>query len=328
MKIIIPVAGMGIRLRPHTHTVPKVLMQVAGKPILGHILEKLEKIKFSEIILIVGYMKDKIKEYVNQNFNFNVSYIEQKERLGLGNAVWLAKRKACHEPVLIIYGDTIFEADIQEAINLYVDGCLGVKSVTDPRRFGIAEIENGFVKKLTEKPTHPTTNLAIVGVNFIRNSSLLFDCLDEIMIHKIKTKGEFQLTDAFQLMIEKGAKFKTFSVKKWLDCGTSETLLATNRELLSSIRYPVSKKKCKGLIIIPPVFIHPLSKIKNSIVGPYVSVAQGTKINNSIISNSIINPGAKIEKLLLNRSIIGANTIVRGNFKKLNVGDSSIVEVS
>ncbi|MDI6839465.1 MAG: sugar phosphate nucleotidyltransferase [bacterium] len=333
MKVIIPAAGVGQRLRPHTYSIPKSLLMVAGKPIIGHILEKLNGIEFDEIILIVGYMKDKIKRYVNQNYNFNIRYVEQKERLGLGHAIWLTKDIVKNEPALIVYGDTIFfKEDFKKAVDLSadrqdmgVDGCLGVRSVKDPTQFGIVEVEHGFIKHIIEKPTQPTTNLADVGVNFIRNTQLLFDCLKEIITNDVKTMGEFQLTDAFQLMVKRGAKLKPFRVKGWFDCGRLEGVLSTNRKLLKlecnkniKIKEPVSPSQC-GSVIIPPVFIHPLAKITHSIIGPYVSIDKGSTIKNSIILDSIVNFNARIENLLLRHSIIGPNTAILGRPKRLGI---------
>ena len=332
MKVIIPVAGIGERLRPHTYLIPKALLMVADKPILGHILEKIrdsipKELEFTGIVFIVSYMKDKIKEYVNKNYNFNTIWVEQKERLGLGHAVWLTQKIVNEEPAFIVYGDTIFMIDEQKIKGLLnmkaggatSDGCLGVDEVEDPTRFGTVELKNGFVKKLVEKPLHPTTNLAIVGINFIQNTQLLFSCLEEMIAKNIKTrgrtsrghtsKGEFQLTDAFQLMLGKGAKFKTFKVENWFDCGTPETLLNTNRKLLSRIQYSAPSIQDNDSSIKPPVFIHQSAKIRHSIIGPYVSISRGANIKNSIISDSIINQDAKVENLVLTHSIISANNV-------------------
>ena len=319
MKIIIPVAGIGTRLRPHTLLAPKVLLTVAGKPILGHILDTLKNIELSEVILIVSVFPEEIKKYVAKNYSFPAKYVMQKEQLGLGHAIWLTKKFVNSEPALIIYGDTIFSADLKKAINTKLDGCIGVKSVDDPRRFGIVETKNGVVKRLIEKPEHPTSNLAIVGVNYIKNTSLLFDCLEQLMSSKKTTKGEYQLTDAFQLMIDKKAKFTTFHIEGWYDCGTVSAMLDTNKVLLTHKLPNSITPKLRNSITHKPVYIHPTAKIENSIIGPYVSIDENVYIKNSTISNSLVYSDAIIENEILSDSIIGAKTRIEGTLKKSKV---------
>jgi len=318
MKVIIPVAGVGTRLRPHTHTVPKVLINVAGKPILGHILDSLVPF-VDELVLIIGYMSEKVKRYVDMNYNFKVTYAKQKERKGLGHAIYLAKSKIETDSFLIMLGDTVFEVDLNSVLkNKYTT--IGVKEVPDPKRFGIVETKNGRVVKLVEKPSNPKSNLAVAGIYYIKNSRLLFNCIEEIMNKDIRTKGEYQLTDALQLMIENGETIKTFQVDGWYDCGKPETLLLTNRHLLTKFS---KKASVKGSILVDPVYISPSATVKNSIIGPYVSIADGAKIKSSIIQDTIINENSQVMNALVFKSIIGSYAVVRGRFKKLNVGDSS-----
>ena len=323
MKVIIPAAGVGTRLRPHTHTMPKALVQVAGKPILGYILDELSVLDVEELIIIVGYMGDKIKNYVDTHYNFKTIYVVQKQRLGLGHAINLARDYVEGQPVLITLDDTIFEMDL---VTIVQDGYsyIGAKEVDDPRRFGIIELENGFIKRLIEKPENPPTNTAIVGVYYIQNSSLLFECLQNLIDGDIRTKNEYQLTDGLQMMLERGEKLKVASVSGWHDCGKPETLLATNRYLLQkqSPNYSLSNS-----IIIPPVFIADTAEIENSLIGPYVSIAGGSKVNQAIIKDSIINENATVENVLLTQSLIGENALVRGQHSRLNVGDSSQIEL-
>ena len=323
MKAIIPAAGVGTRLRPHTHTMPKALVQVAGKPILGYILDELSVLDVEELIIIVGYMGDKIKNYVDTHYNFKTIYVVQKQRLGLGHAINLARDYVEGQPVLITLDDTIFDMDL---VTIVQDdySYIGAKEVDDPRRFGIIELENGFIKRLIEKPENPPTNTAIVGVYYIQNSSLLFDCLQKLIDEDIRTKNEYQLTDGLQLMLERGEKLKVASVSGWHDCGKPETLLATNRYLLQkhSTNYSLPNS-----IIIPPVFIADTAEIENSLIGPFVSIASCSKVNQSIIKDSIINENAKVENVLLTQSLIGENALVTGQYSRLNVGDSSQIEL-
>lgn len=326
MKLILPIAGEGTRLRPHTHTIPKALIQVGSKPIIAHILDEIHSaIAIEEIIFIVGRLGEKVKNYIKEHYNIKATYIEQTERLGLGHAVFLAKDRFNRwDPTLIVYGDTIFNANLKEAIR-EVDGCIGVKEVEHPRRFGVAEVEKGVIKRLVEKPQNPASNLALVGVNYIKNTKLLFTSLEWMIKEGKKTKGEFQLTDAFQLMIEEGARLETFMVDEWYDCGKPETLLLTNRHVLEKNSY---YEEGKETIILPPVYIHPTARVRKSVIGPYVSISENASIVSSIIKDSIIGRNAYIEGLVLTSSIIGEHAVCKGTFKHLNVGDSSSVEVT
>ncbi len=325
MKVIIPVAGIGTRLRPHTYSVPKVLLHVAGKPILGHILDIVRQLKPDEVVLIIGFLGDQIVEYVKKNYRFKCKFIEQTELKGLGYAINMASSEMeDDEPVLIILGDTVFEADLLPVIRGGYDA-LGVKKVADPRRFGIVEMKGGFVKKLIEKPEVPTSNLAVVGVYYIKSTRMLKRSLNEIIAKKIITKSEFQLTDALQLMIDRGVKFKTFNIAGWYDCGKPETLLETNRQLLVKMK---PQRRLKTSLIIPPVFVSKTAQVKNCILGPNVSVAEGAILKNSVIKNSIIGEQACVENSTLDSSLIGNCAQIRGAFHRLNVGDSSEIDLT
>ena len=322
MLAVIPVAGVGSRLRPHTYTLPKVLLNVAGKPMIGHILYKVIADGFDRATIIVGYMGDKIKEYVQANYSIEVNFIDQEERKGLAHAIHLAKETITSEPYLIILGDTIFDVDLKPVINSEYTS-IGVKYVEDPRRFGITEQRDGFVSKFIEKPEHPTSNFAIVGLYWIKHPDLLNECINELFSKEIRTRGEYQLTDALQLMIEKGEKVKTFPVEGWYDCGKSETLLITNRHLLDQ---QVESYSVEGVVIVPPVFISPKAKITHSIIGPYATIAANTIVADSVIRNSIVSEDAQVFRSLLDNSIIGNNAMVKGAFKRVNVGDSSEID--
>ena len=322
MKVIIPAAGAGTRLRPHTHTTPKALVQVAGKPILGHILDRISVLEFDELIVIIGYMGDKIKDYVDNNFKFKTRYVEQRERLGLGYAINLAQDCVDGQPVLMTLDDTILEVDLGEVIQSEYS-LLGSQEVEDARRFGVIELdEDGFITNLIEKPEHPPTNLAIVGIYYIQNSTLMFECLQEIIDKGIRTQKEFQLTDGLRLMLERGEKMKTVPISGWHDCGKPETLLATNRYLLKE---QSNHYNLPDSIIIPPVYISGGAEVKNSVIGPYVSIASGSVVNQAIIRDTIINENAKVENVLLDQSLVGVEAIVSGKYNQLNVGDSSQV---
>ncbi|MGD0339248.1 MAG: sugar phosphate nucleotidyltransferase [Bacteroidota bacterium] len=322
MKAIIPVAGVGSRLRPHTYTLPKVLLNVAGKPIIGHIIDKLIETGIDNATVIVGYMGDKIREYITNHYDIHVDFVEQEERFGLGHSIYIARETLPSEPVLIILGDTIFDVDLVPIIKQN-ESALGVKWVEDPRRFGIAEVDHGYIKNLIEKPEHPTSNLALVGLYYITNTRLLIESVTQLVKENIRTKNEYQLTDALQLMISKGERIKTFHVEGWYDCGKPETLLETNRHLLD--KYP-SKPSHDGIVVIPPVFISKKCTISHSVIGPYATIADGAVVRDAIIRNSIISEDAQVQGALLENSIVGNNATVRGVWKRINVGDSSEID--
>lgn len=322
MRAIIPVAGVGSRLRPHTYTIPKVLLNVGGKPIIGHILDRVIENGFDEATIVVGYLGDKIKDYVLSHYSIRVDFVEQEERLGLGHAIYLSRHTISRDPVLIILGDTIFDVDLK-AVTASDCSVLGVKEVDDPRRFGVAETANGFITRLVEKPEEPKSRLAVVGIYYIKQPQILIDSLKDLIKRNVRTKGEFQLTDGLQMMIERGEKMKPFLVEGWYDCGKPETLLATNRHLLENQTAAVSRS---DLVVQPPVFISPKAQVKNSVIGPYATIADDATVENAIIRNSIISEGATVTDALLEDSIVGNNAAVRGRYKQVNIGDSSELE--
>lgn len=325
MKAIIPVAGVGTRLRPHTFSHPKVLLNVAGKPIIGHIMDKLIAAGITEAIVIVGYLGDMIEEWLLQNYDIKFTFVTQSELLGLGHAISMCKPYIPEdEPLFIILGDTIFDVNLEPVLKSTCS-TIGVKEVVDPRRFGVAVTENGAIVKLVEKPDTPVSNLAIVGLYLLQHSAALFKSIDYLIEHNITTKGEYQLTDALQRLLDEGEKFTTFPVQGWYDCGKPETLLATNEILLSD--NPPSKTY-PGCIINDPVFIAESAKLENAIIGPYTTIGEDVVIKDAIIKKSIIGNKAQVKHIMLGNSIIGNNAIIRGTPHEINIGDFSEIRVS
>ena len=320
---VIPAAGVGTRLRPHTHTRPKVLLQVAGRPILAHILDDLVALGVKRAVLIVGYMGDLVRAFVAERYrSLKVDFVEQEERLGLGHAVSLAEPFADDQPVLIVLGDTIFDADLASVIAGGVS-TIGVKPVDDPQRFGIVERDaSGRVTRLVEKPEQPASNLAITGIYYFARGGPLFAALREIQAKNIRTRGEFQLTDAMQLMVTRGEVIGTFPVDGWYDCGKTETLLETNRVLLE--KQPAGPA-IPGSVTRGPVFVAPSAKVEGCILGPHVSIAAGARLRNAIVRDSIVSENAIIEDILIEGSVVGEHAVVSGGFRRVNVGDSSEV---
>ncbi len=323
MRAIIPVAGVGSRLRPHTYMLPKVLLNVAGKPILAHILDKIISEGITEATFVVGHMSDKITEYVSQAYpSFRAEYVEQEERLGLGHAIYLSRHTLGSDPVLIILGDTIFDVDLAPVLRSSVSS-LGVKEVEDPRRFGVAEMRDGRIVRLIEKPETPVSRLALVGLYYLRNTPLLVSCLNELVEKDIRTRGEYQLTDALQLMLQKGEAMTTFPVNGWFDCGKPETLLSTNRALLE--KHSVSRAM-PGVVVNEPVYIAGTAVLSNCVVGPYTTVGDHARITEAVVRNSIIGEEAIVQKALLDNSIVGNGSVVKGGYKRINVGGSSEID--
>ena len=317
---VVPAAGFGTRLRPHTHTRPKALVQVAGQPIIGHIIDQLELHEVRRIVLVVGYMGEPIVEYVQSRGCFSrVESVTQEELLGLGHAIYLTRPVVGADPMLTVYGDTVFRANLGSVLRASADGMVGIKTVDDPSRFGVVVEEGGRVRQLLEKPAQFVSDRAIVGVNLVRASDLLFSCLEELISGGVRTRGEFQLTDALQGMVDRGAVLGTFPVSEWFDCGTQEALLETNRHLLEG-----AVSTCAAdSVMVPPVHIDPSASVAQSVVGPYVSIGAGAEVKRSIVRNSIIGEEAVVENAMLEDSLIGFQAAVRGRSSRLNVGDLS-----
>jgi glucose-1-phosphate thymidylyltransferase len=326
MKIILPVAGKGSRLRPHTHTKPKSLVHVAGKSVLRHIMDSLVPLQPEQFIFIVDRNGPIIQEYVSKHYpDINVEFVEQKEMLGPAHAVWLAKpliKKG--DDILIVFNDTMFITDlgkIHENCGT-CDGLIYSKKVEDYKRFGVIVLDkNDKITKLVEKPTEPISRLAQVGLYYMKEGLTLMNAIDYTIQHKMTVNNEYFLPNAFQHMIEKGLKLKAPEIDEWLDCGKPETLLETNRYLLEH----GNQKFIKGenVTIIQPVYIEDSVVIKASIIGPNVSISHNSKIVNSIIRNSIIDNDTLIEDSFLDHSLIGSYALVKSAPKRLNVGDNS-----
>jgi glucose-1-phosphate thymidylyltransferase len=321
---VIPAAGVGTRLRPHTHTVPKALINVAGRPILAHILDDLLAKGIRRYVIVIGYMGERIEAYVRSHYDIDVTFVEQETRQGLGHALYLTREAVGEKPMLVVLGDTIVRTNYTAFLDPQ-DVVLGVKEVEDPRRFGIVEIREGYVRALVEKPEQPRSNLALVGIYGIPRSAELWEALEEIIRTGRRTKGEYQLTDALALMLERGVRMRVELVDGWFDCGKPETLLDTNRHLLEGVPEPAPRP---GVVFVPPVYVDDAAVLEQCILGPYVSVAKGATVRRSILRDSIVNENAVVEDVLLDGSVVGEKACVQGAYQSLNVGDSSEIRPS
>lgn len=305
MKIVLPVAGNGLRLRPYTENVPKCLLPVAGKTILDWIVEDSLSLKPTETIFITGYKAEAVDSFLEKRPAWGKTRaVVQSNPQGLGEAISLALPYVDDdEPLLIILGDTLFEADLSILHNVD-ENILYTYKVEDPRRFGVAVTDStGRITRLVEKPQEFVSDEAIVGIYYIKDSKVLKQCLKYLMDNNIRTKNEFQLTDALQMMLEKGCHFRTAPVQKWLDCGLAETLLETNAHVLKRIDNSASVN-LPGVKVIAPCYIGKGVKIANSTIGPNVSVGDGCVVENSTISNAVLWDSVKVSGQTLDNVIL------------------------
>lgn len=333
MKVIIPVAGLGTKLRPQTHTQPKALIPVAGKPILAHIIDMLMEGGLDDFIFITDYQRTKIEAFVKEEYGargINISFVRQEPREGIGHAIWCAREfLKDDQELLIMLGDTILNLDLKAFLN-EKQNILGTSKVPNPGSFGVVEInKEGYVAKLVEKPKIPKSNLAMVGIYKIVNSALFREGLEYITLNQVKTYGEYQLTDILMYMINRGEKFRTQNVDNWYDCGKKDSLLAANAIMLGRPDFHQTKTpKFPGTIIVPPVSIGNNCTIKNSIIGPHVAIGDNSTLSSSIIKNSIIGAFSEIQSIVLGNSIIGNDTTLKGISQSLNIGDNAEVNFS
>lgn len=329
MKAIIPLAGAGTKLRPHTYTQPKALIPLAGKTILSIIVDQLLEAGINEFIFIVGYLGTKIQDYVNDKYpGLNVRFVFQNERQGIGHAILLTKDLVGDDEIFIVLGDTICEYDTRSVVEKNIS-TLGVKRVDDPRDFGVAEIEeDGFISRVVEKPQIPKSNMALVGIYRIRETAQLFACLENNIKGHLTSYGEYNLTDAIECMIRGGVQFESFKVQNWFDCGKKETLLESNAKLLKKFGSNIAPDhQMDNTIIIHPVNIASGCDIRNSIIGPNVAIGEKTAINYSILKDSIIGSFANLYDIVLTHSLIGSDTEVKGESRSLNIGDNTEIDL-
>lgn len=312
MQAIIPVAGIGKRLRPLTDSIPKPLIPVAGKPILGHIIDELTDAGIDHVILIIGYLGDKIRRWAKQTYPaIRIECVLQEKMDGLASAIYLAKSVLDDGPTLVVLGDTLFSADLNAA-TANPANMIAVKKVRDPKRFGVVvKNESGLVTGLVEKPEVFVSNLAITGIYSFRSSGILMRTIAELIESGKTTKGEYQLTDAMQLMLEAGHLFDTFEIDGWYDCGTPDTLLETNMTLLRTFG-SCGTETAVNSTIAKPVFIAPTASVSNSDLGPFASIGDNCTVDNCIIRNSILYGAVSLSGVTAEDSIIGDSGLLKG----------------
>lgn len=324
MKAIIPAAGMGKRLVPHTLNRPKVMVPLAGKPMLAIIADSLLKAGFDTLSIIVGYKKEAITDYFSKDYPGCCQFFIQEEMKGLGHAI-LYGLEDVDEPALIILGDTIIDVDLSH-IHKMSENMIGVVRVDDPTRFGIVEVdEEKHIISMVEKPENPPSDLAISGLYYIRSQRILKKAIEKLIEKDIKTRGEYQLTDALVLMLEEGETFIAEEISGWYDCGTRKTLLSTNTHLLEN-GYAEKLSECENVKIIEPVYIGKNVKLSNSYIGPNVSICDNVTIDRSVIQDSMLFKGSTVTGCKLDNSLLGVGAKADAVIGQINIGDDQVVE--
>lgn len=325
MDIILPVAGLGTRLRPQTWSKPKPLVSVAGKPMLAHVLERVLPLQPDKIVFITGFLGDQIEHWARGYYpDIELVFVEQHEMLGQTDAI-IRTREYCHDDALILFPDALFEADFTGITELDLDGVAFTKVVEDPSAYGIAVTDGEHITQLIEKPSNPISNDAVIGIYYFKQVQDLYTAIDEQFRLGLKTKGEYFLADAIQLMINVGKKFAIRQIEIWEDAGSAELLLQTNRYLLSSA--PPSPAQRPGSVIIPPSFVDKTATIENAIIGPYASIGAGATIRDALVRDSVVEDNSTIVGAILEGSIIGRHSEVIGRPTRMNVGDTTKVLV-
>jgi glucose-1-phosphate thymidylyltransferase len=330
LKVIIPMAGLGTRLRPHTWSKPKQLVDVAGKAMIDHVLDSLNTLPDPdniELICIVGYLGEQIEDYFKGHYpNRKMHFIVQEDPRGQSHAIQLA-RQYLNGPLLVVFADTLIETNLSFLSNENADAVAWVKPVPDPRRFGVAVVDqDNQVLRLIEKPQDDSNNLAVVGFYYFVNSKDLLSAIDEQIECQVQLKGEYYLADAINIMLKRGVHMRIEKVNVWLDAGTPEALLDTNRYLLDH-GHDNSDLACQrpGVVVIPPVFIHSTAQVSQSIIGPYASVGVGCEVEQSIIRDSILQDGAMATGIILENSLVGRRAHLSRRPGVVNAGDNTEV---
>jgi glucose-1-phosphate thymidylyltransferase len=330
MKVVMPLAGKGTRLRPHTHVTPKPLLKVGDKPVLAYILDQLRELGVNEAVCITGHLKERVQEFMAREYpDFHAVYTEQVEQLGTADAIRLAE-PFVQEEMLIIFVDTLFEADLTLVKRLPEDvaGVIWAKEVEDYQRFGvIVTDENGFMQKIIEKPTEPVSKLANIGLYYIRDWKLLFEAIRAVMDAGPGPSGEYFLTDAFQYMVDHGGKLLVAPVEGWYDAGKPDTLLETNLRVLSTTRGR-SPAAADGVTVHEPVHVAEGVTLENAEIGPNVTLSPGATVRGSKLRDCIVGDNAVIEGCDLHDSLIGRDAHVAGIRGQVDLGDHSVVKMA
>jgi len=329
LTVVLPMAGLGTRLRPHTWSKPKPLVYVAGDTILGHILRGFQQLPPQDVhyVFIIGYLGEQIRDYMaREHPDLRVTYVEQPEALGQSHALYLA-REHLHGPTLVLFADTVLETDFTFLANGPEEGYIWVREVEDPRRFGIAFLDDqGYVTRIVEKPETTEHKLAVVGAYYFPRGEDLAEAVSEQLARDIRTRGEYYIADAINLLLEAGRlRLKPIRVTEWMDAGTPDALLALNRYLLDHGRANTAEALRPGIVVIPPVYIDPSAEVTQSVIGPYATIGPGARVEGSVVRDSIVAHHAELTNVILTNSLIGRHARVQDSRGVFNIGDHSRV---
>ncbi len=319
MKVIVPLAGKGTRLLPLTKRVPKPLVKVAGRPVMDYVMDTVSGLDVDELIVITGHLKDEVERYIVKHYDVPARFVEQKALNGTAGAIDLA-RPYVDGPVLIIFVDTLFDADLSVVRTADADGILWAKEVEDYQRFGvIVTDERGYMTRIVEKPDTPLSKLANIGLYYIKDWKTLFDGIADVMRSPPGKGGEFYLTDAFQYMVDRGRKLIVGEVTGWYDCGKVDTLLETNRHLLEHGRARRPRNPLPGVVINEPVYVEDGVTLRHSTIGPNVAIGAGSTVEHSTVTNSILGDNVRVRGAMVADSLVGDDQVVDGTTVRSSV---------
>ena len=325
MKVIVPLAGKGTRLLPLTKRVPKPMVRVAGRPVMDYVMDALKGLDVDELIVITGHLKESVERYIVEHYDIPAKFVEQKKLDGTAGAINLA-RPYVDSPVLIIFVDTVFEADLSLINRVDADGIIWAKEVEDYQRFGVIVTDaGGYMTRIVEKPSTPVSRLANIGLQYIRDWESLFDGIAHVLTQPPGKGGEYYLTDAFQYMVDRGRRLLTAPVSGWYDCGKVDTLLETNQHLLEHGRARIPSGPCPRCTIVPPVYIEDGVTIHDATVGPNVSIEAGSFIAESTIANSILGRNVRVVRGTVKDSLVGDDQKIEGKTVQQSVMDAGEV---
>jgi glucose-1-phosphate thymidylyltransferase len=321
VKVIVPLAGKGTRLLPLTKRVPKPLVKVAGRPVMDYVMDTVRGLDVEELIVITGHLKDVVEKYIVKQYDVPAKFVEQRTLDGTAGAINLA-RPYVDGPVLIIFVDTLFDADLSVVKSTDADGILWAKEVEDYQRFGVIVTDGrGHMTRIVEKPTTPISKLANIGLYYIKDWKTLFDGIADVLRRPAGKGGEYYLTDAFQYMVDRGKKLIVGEVTGWYDCGKVDTLLETNRHLLEHGRARRPQTVPKSVTIKDPVYIEDGVRLADCAIGPNVSIGAGSSVTGSTVANSILGDNVRIQGATVEDSLVGDDQVIEGRSVQRSVLD-------
>jgi len=321
VKIIVPLAGKGTRLLPLTKRVPKPLVKVAGRPVMDYVMDSVRALDPEELIVITGHLKDEVERYIVKHYDVPAQFVEQKALNGTAGAIELA-RPYVDGPVLIIFVDTLFDADLSLIKGTAADGIIWAKEVEDYQRFGVIVTDaQGHMTRIVEKPSTPVSRLANIGLQYIQDSKALFDGIAHVLGQPPGKGGEYYLTDAFQYMVDRGRKIAVAEVTGWYDCGKVDTLLETNRHLLEHGRARRPRTTPPGVVIKEPVYVEDGVTLRDATIGPNVAIGAGSTVERSTVANSILGDRVRVRGATVVDSLIGDDQVIDGGTVRSSVLD-------